>query len=949
MVFGDFRLEAGEARLWRGGEAVPLSPKAFDLLVFLCARPGRLVTKEELLDGVWGRLHISEGVVKNVVRELRSALADDPHVPRYIETVHRRGYRFIAELAGERPVAGRTPAGAPAIVGRDDLIETLDRRLDEALAGRTAIVFVNGEPGIGKTALIQALVRRAGDRALCLRGQCVEQYGQGEPYLPLLEAIGQLARQCGEDALQPLRRYAPTWLAQLPWLVGEADRERLLRETQGVTKDRMLRELGEFLRAWTEHRPTLLVVEDLHWSDHASLDAVTYLARRRDGARLMILASYRPVDVIVNEHPFKGVRNELLLHGLCQDLPLEALRLADVAAFLGRRFADAPAPDALVQAVYRRTEGLPLFLVGIADEIAARRADAGSGGIEEVLSSLPEGLRLLIELQFDRFNGPAAQWLEAAAVCGDAFAAATLAGVTGTAPAVVEDWCESQVRAGHVLRRHGDDGERYAFIHAYYQELAYARIAPARKAALHTRVGEWIEAAGAAHGNDLAAELAMHFERGRQYQRAALQLHRAAHQALNRHAPREAAALLRRGVELLEQYLPDTLEHGKLKLAMLSVLPAALVATRGYAVPELADFYRRALALAERLGDAQAQYSTLYGMWMFHVTRGELAIALDLAQRLAAMAENGTGAVPRMTAGLALGTTLMFIGDNAPADAWFGRGLELAAGLGAAGDRLSQVYGQDPEATLLALRAIVRNLLGQGGEALSLMQSARARAEAIGHPYTLTFTLFCSVWLHRDRGEPEQVRQYLPRFEELSEAHGFPVMFNTTLVFSGWIAAVADGDPAGIARIRRATDLLGVTGMRLTKPVYLHQLADACHKLGEAEAGLQAVDEAMAEIEFSGERRYQAETWRLRGELLAQAGRSADSEACYDQALAIARSQGARPFELRAAVALAGRYAGQGRHEEAGRVLREACDRVGDGEDCPGLPAARALLARLSA
>ena len=220
---------------------------------------------------------------------MRGVLADDPREPRYIETVARRGYRFIAKPAA-LPAAtppGATPPeidepGATAFVGRAAELARLQRAWDRASRGKRAVVWVAGAPGVGKTTLIEHFLSGLGD-GTCARGYCVEHYGSGEPYLPVLEALAQLCRT--DDSLPSLlRSVAPTWLLQLPWLGSAEDRESLRRELVGVGPDRMLREMGELLDRYTEHRSLLLITEDLHWADRATIQLIDYVARRRSGS-----------------------------------------------------------------------------------------------------------------------------------------------------------------------------------------------------------------------------------------------------------------------------------------------------------------------------------------------------------------------------------------------------------------------------------------------------------------------------------------------------------------------------------------------------------------------------------------------------------------------------------------------------------------------------------------
>jgi len=222
-----------------------------------------------LLDAVWGHQFVSDSVLKTAISDLRIALADNPREPRFIETVSRRGYRFIAVPVASPPartlaatVAAAGPQPSASFIGRADAIARLQQAWDHACGGQRAVVWVAGEPGIGKTTLIEHFVASLGGIA-CARGQCVEHYGTGEPYLPVLEALAELCR--GDRTLPALlRSVAPTWLLQLPWLSSAEERDALRRELAGVGPDRMLREMGELLDRYAEQRPLLLVTEDLH-------------------------------------------------------------------------------------------------------------------------------------------------------------------------------------------------------------------------------------------------------------------------------------------------------------------------------------------------------------------------------------------------------------------------------------------------------------------------------------------------------------------------------------------------------------------------------------------------------------------------------------------------------------------------------------------------------------
>jgi len=331
--FDAFELDEINARLMRDGQPLPVAPTPFALLCALARQSGSLITKGELLDAVWGHRYVSDSVLKTAISELRTALSDDARHPRYIETVSRRGYRFIGSARATphaQSVAAEDTTIGRGLIGRADALSHLQNAWTLATAGKRTILWVAGDPGVGKTTLVDHFIAHLRDVSIG-RGQCVEQYGDGEPYLPILDALGELCR-ADPTVCELLRAVAPLWLLQLPWLTTAEERETLRRELAGARPDRMPRELGEFFDRYTEQRPLVLVTEDLHWSDHATIQLMDYIARRRGRSRLMWLATFRLAEVVAHDHPLKAVRNELRLHRLSDEVVLDPFSVEEVAA-----------------------------------------------------------------------------------------------------------------------------------------------------------------------------------------------------------------------------------------------------------------------------------------------------------------------------------------------------------------------------------------------------------------------------------------------------------------------------------------------------------------------------------------------------------------------------------------------------------------------------------------
>lgn len=620
--FPPFRLDTTNQCLWRrrdkgDDERILLTPKSFAVLRYLVEHAGRLVTHDELLEAVWPGTFIQPQAIKKSIVDLRIALADRAKKPLFIETLHRRGYRFIAAVSEGTGVPFAVPA-APArgrIVGREHQLGELRDCLQNALRGERQIVFVTGEPGIGKTALADEFQRQAAAAAPGLRiavGQCVEGYGGKEAYYPMLEALGQLYRGPGGDSVvETLAAQAPTWLVQFPALVKREQREMLQREIVGATRERMLREIGDALEMLTAASPLLLVLEDLQWVDHSTVDLISALSRRRVPAKLMLIATKRPLDIVVPEHPLKALEQELLLHHLCREITLEPLGEAQVAEFLAAESSEATVPEGLAKLLYRHTEGNPLFMVAALDHMTERGLVSRESGawklrapLEAISLEVPQKLRRMIEAQINQLTPEEQRALEAASVAGMAFSPEICAAAANLSRQTFEELCEGLSRRHHIVRSAGTQQfpegtvcSRYEFVHALYREVSYRLMAPARRANLHLQIGERLEVLFRARLSKVAAELVPHFEEGSDWTRAVKYLQLEAETAGERYAPREAAALLQRALELSGK-LPEAERAGN-EIEILKKLAAIYL---GSFDPRAVETYRALAARAANHG-----------------------------------------------------------------------------------------------------------------------------------------------------------------------------------------------------------------------------------------------------------------------------------------------------------------------------------------------------------
>ncbi len=819
-------------------------------------------------------------------------------------------------------------------------------------------MFITGDAGIGKTTLVDLFVACAAAQAACwwARGQCVDHHGAGEAYLPVLEAVGQLCRGPARGrVLELLHQRAPTCLVQMPWLLSAAALEDVQHQVQGASRERMLREMAAMLEALTAETPVVLVLEDLHWSDYATLDLISWLARRRQPARLLVIGTFRPVEMIVRDHPLRGVKQELLMHRQCEELLLEFLTAMEVAQYLGARFAAGASPTAAFQAlagaIYRRTDGHPFFMVTVADyAIQQGWLVETSGywkvqvGATDIVQGVPESLRQMIEQQFAQLSATDQQVLEAASVVGVDFSAAAVAAGLRVEVEAVEQCCEALIWRGQFLHPGGveewPDGTaagRYRFRHALQQQVVYERLPVGRRTRLHRQVGARVEAAYGERAGERAAELARHFAQGRDFWRAVRYRRLAVDGALGRWAYREAIDHLTGGVDILKR-LPKTPERAQQELDCQTALGLALMVTKGFAAPEVGTTYARAAALCQQIGASSQLCPLLWQLRQHHSVRGEIETAYELAKQLLSLAQRAQDTALLLQAHLALGSTLYYRGEPLPA-----RGhLEQAMALYQPQHYRAHLfrYAADPGTAGLRHLAWTLWLLGYPDQALEKSQAPLSLAQESLHPPSLVAGLVFGVRVHQHRREAHLTQQLTEAAMRLARERGFTQRLAAATILHGWALAVHD------------------------RPYWLVLLAEIYGENGQIDEAFQAVTEALEIVHRHGLHVWTAELHRLRGELLLARVREAaastspvdavwsaersplcsEAEACLQQASDVARRQRARALELRAATRLSRLWPRQGKRHQAHALLADVYNWFSEGFDTLDLREARRLL-----
>ncbi|MDB6158225.1 MAG: transcriptional regulator, putative ATPase, winged helix family [Gammaproteobacteria bacterium] len=628
-----FRIDTVHQCLWRRGgdgeERLSLAPKAYEVLHYLIDHPNRLITHDEFLKAVWSKVHVQPEILKSHILAIRTALGDKADEPRFIETVRGRGYRFIGPVAAFYAASRATtlPREQDSIVGRKEPLEELARLLSGAGSGEFQAAFVTGEPGIGKTALTHQFLTTALTQpdVFAATGRCVEGFaGAPEPYYPVLEALSSLcAGPLGATVVRALISAAPTWAIQMPALVTVEQRIQLQQQLLGTTRERMLREGCELIESLAADRTLVLVLEDLHWADYATLDFLSAMCRRRARSRLLVIATYRPADLGSARRPLSELAHDLSLRKLCTEISLGPLTRESVAEFLSPRADGQSSAADFIDLMGTRSGGNPLFLRATLHHLADRglvtRTERGwrlLGTASQITFEVPSTLVGLIEARFERLSTTQQRVLESASITGMSFSASTTARPATLDPQEFEDACEDLSRRSCFINRGGmtilpDCGlvRTYRFTHALYRQVLYDRQGPVRRARLHLAVGERLEQIYPPdQRSELASELAQHFASGQEWNRALAYLRLALRTTQRRFAHRDALAIMDHATEIAAKLPADA--RIRVEIEVLERHAAIYRATHDVRAFEA---FTRLAERAVQYGDVDIEVSALLG------------------------------------------------------------------------------------------------------------------------------------------------------------------------------------------------------------------------------------------------------------------------------------------------------------------------------------------------
>jgi tetratricopeptide (TPR) repeat protein len=953
-------LDANNGTLSSAGKHISLTPKDCALLYHLAANAGRLISHAELMRVVWPDTAVGPDVLKVRVAKLRRLLADDTSTPRFIVNHHGEGYRFLPqpEARRERGPIGRTDGSQLCVVGRAREMDVLDAALDDASRGRRRIVFVTGAAGIGKTTLIDGFVERVAGSVWIGRGQCVEHYGGGEPYLPFMEALSRLGRQdAGGTLKRALRRYAPSWLLQLPTLIDPAEREDLQRHVPEPNRQRMLRELAEALEALDAdpndaNAPLLLILEDLHWADTSTLDLLQIVGRRRESARLLVIGSCRPSEVSPTSASLRRVVYEMSANGAAIELALAPLGQDDVTQYLDARFPENVFPRQLSELLHRRTGGHPLFLSDIVCDLRARnvilRADPGwvfGGELVTINEMMPPSVHQLLARQRDELTTNDRRVLEAASVSGVEFSVASLTAALNVASSMVEERCSELVRqrflqtAGTENWPDGTQSIRFAFPHVLHREFWQSGVSQSQAEQWHLRIANLKNAAYGDRAPEIAPELAAHFEHGRDYARAIHYYEHAAALAMRRAANALARSHLVRALELVPN-LEETPDRARLELRLRVTLGTAW-AIDGFGSEEAAAEFGRAHNIYRQTGKTPELLDSVFGLTRYFWIRGELWRARELADQMQAMARQDGDPVRRLAACVGRGTVLVTQGAFSEAVDTLAEGLELARLHWR--EQLVGLYAGDLRIICAGTLANTLQMAGFPDRAACYMDEVNHWSDE-RHPLATAGALYgASVFyqLRREHGPALECAESLKRLADRYQLAQYQIYANVHL---GWALAANGRHEEGTGLLEAAVETLRLVGARMYLPLALALLADS--HLGASridEAGV-ALDDALSTAASTGVGMYLAELHRLDGERELRRSNATAAEASFSRAISIARQQQARLWELRAATSLGQLARAVGHQEEARATVAHVYESFSEGFDTVDLQAARVFL-----
>ena len=863
----------------------------------------------------------------------------------------------LYEVTGIGPLHTRLEVsashGLSGFVGRKNEIGRMQAMLELVRAGHGQIVGIIGEAGAGKSRLCHEFKLLA--KSDCLILECrADAYGKAFPFLPLIEMLKTYFQiSATDDDRQKHQKVTERVLAldrglddAIPFLlsllgvtdpatpINHMDPNIRRRRTFDAVQRLVLREALD--------RPVVMAMEDLHWLDSESQSFLTAFGRAVEGARVLLLANYRPEY----QPHWDGATSH-------SQLRLNALGRDDAASLLNALLAADPTLDRLKQLIIDKTQGNPFFMEEYVQTLFDQGIVARGGGI--VLAQnlaaieMPATVQGMLAARIDRLQPEHKEFLQMLSVLG---MVSPLRLIERLVPLPEPRLHETLVRlqaAEFIYERPAFPDVEYMFKHALTREVAYGQLLADSKRGLHARAAQAMEAHFSDRLEDHCSELAHHYACSNNAPKAVDYLRRAGAQAVRRSAYVAAIDHLTLALSMLPR-LEGAETRDERELQLQSMLGSAFMATRGFAVSEAAQAYERARDLCRDTTDSADLVRVLSGLGILYINRGELRSARDIGEQLLRLAERNQEPMLFVSGHELLGLALLRAGDLVACRSHMDLALQrYDAGRDGA---LRDILGRDPAVSCLGFGALALWLLGYPDQAAAgAAQALRAAHGATPrHPFSLAYAMLSSAWLHQFRGEAPLALQEAEAAMAFATEQGFPAWLAHALVVRGWAEVELGETASGLAHIEQALLAYEATGAKVWQPLFLLVQAQALALAGKTADALQSVTTALRLASDMGTYWWEAELFRVRGELLLALGRknAAEARTCFERARDIARTQSAKPLELRACASLARLARQNGKLTEANTELAAVCERFTEGLDSAELIEARALFKELS-
>ena len=863
-------------------------------------------------------------------------------------------YRVLYESMARSRLEAAGSTGLTPLVGREQEIRLLVERWTQVKAGVGQVVLLSGEAGIGKSRLVQVLQAQvaAEPQAWLTPCQCSPYY-QNTALYPMIELLERVALRFEREESPPQKlRKLEGFLVQYGLPLAEAvplfaallslplpaDYAPLTVSPE-QQKQQTLHALLTILMRIATQQPVLFVMEDLHWVDPTTLELLTLLVDQGPTARILALWTFRP-DF---SPPWTG-RSHLTQVTLPRLPRQQATEMTERVAY-GKAL-----PAEVVEQVVAKTDGVPLFV----EELTKMVLESGllqereeryelTGPLPPLV--IPATLHDSLMARLDRLA--AVKGLaQLGATLGREFSYELLHAVAPWDEATLQRGLHQLVEAEFLYQQGLPPQATYVFKHALIQDAAYQSLLRSTRQQYHQRIAQVLEA----RFPDLCATqpelLAQHYTEAGVMTQALPYWQRAGLRAIARSANLEAIRHLTRGLEVLTT-LPDTPARAQQELDFQLTLGPVFQVVKGPGAPEAERTYARARDLCQQVGETPQLFPALWGLWYVYVLRTEYQTARELDEQLLHLAQRLHDPTLRLLAYRAQGQTLCFLGEFPAGRA----SLEQVMALYDLQQHrtLALHYGQDPAVLAQSWAALALWLLGYPEQARQRSREAISLARELAHPYSLSYALHWAATVQQFRREPQTARELSETVLALAHEQGFALFVALGTILQGWALSAQSQGLEGMTQIRAGIAAWRAAGSRAWQPYFLGLLAEAYGDGGHPEEGLQALAEALAIIDSSGERLYAAELYRLKGELLLQqlTAHQEGAEACFRQALDIARRQQAKSLELRAAMSLARLWQRQGKRAAAYELLAPIYGWFTEGFDTADFQEAKALLAEL--